>query len=345
MNNKKIDVAVIGATGIVGRNILQVLSENHDQFGNIYAIASSTSRGRKISFGEKTELDILSIEDFDFSQVKISIFAASSEISEKYVQKAIDSGSYVIDKSSAFRMNDDVPLIIPEVNGHLIEIIENKISKPFIIANPNCCVIPLAIALDPLNSAAKIKRVVVSTYQSVSGAGKDAMDELYNQTKSTYMLSDVESKIFEKPIAFNIIPKIDEFNEFGYSGEEDKIRNEIRKIFKNQFDLSVTSVRVPVFIGHSLSVNVEFEKNINAIEAEEILYECEGVTLVASESPNNYITPKEIVGEDLVYISRIRDDLSQKNTLNMWISCDNLRKGAATNGVQIMQLLSQNFIG
>ncbi|MDX1924195.1 MAG: aspartate-semialdehyde dehydrogenase, partial [Rickettsiaceae bacterium] len=249
------------------------------------------------------------------------------------IPKATEKGCVVIDKSSHYRLNGDVPLIVPEVNEHLIKL-DSKI-----ISSPNCCVIPLVVALSPLHIAAKIKRIVVSTYQSVSGAGKEGMDELYSQVKSTYMPDKLPPKKFEKQIAFNVIPKIDKFGPGGYTLEEEKIELETRKILGSEIKVTATCVRVPVFVGHCLSVNVEFENPISASEAAEILEESEGVVLSRNDSHSTYITPVEAAGQDFVYVSRLREDISAPNTLSAWISCDNIRKGAALNAVQIAETL------
>lgn len=334
---KGINVAVVGATGNVGRKIISILAERDFPINNIYALASDSSKGKKISFGEETILTIEPLNGFDFSKTNLVFSAVSSDVTNSYIKKAIDAGNIIIDKSSLYRMDPDVELIVPEVNEHLIASIPTK----KIIASPNCCVIPLVTALSPLHNASKIKRIIVSTYQSVSGAGKEYMDELYNQTKSSFMPDKSGPNKFEKQIAFNLIPKIDKFYDNGYTGEETKIAEETKKILGQNIGVSVTSVRVPVFIGHSLSVNVEFEKDLSPQEAEEILSESEGIALISMESDTKYVTPVEIAGEDLVYVSRIRKDYSQPNSLNLWIVADNLRKGAATNAVQIAEVIER----
>lgn len=332
---KNINVAVVGATGNVGRKIISVLAERNFPINKLYALASERSNGKKISFGDNDILTIESLNNFDFSKVDIVFSAVSSEVTKSYISRAIEKGAIIIDKSSLYRMDEEVPLIVPEVNEHLITSIPSK----KIVASPNCCVIPLVTALSPLNNASKIKRIVISTYQSVSGAGKDYMDELFNQTKSSFMPDKASPNKFERQIAFNIIPKIDKFLPDGNTGEEDKIVKETQKILGQDIGVSVTSVRVPVFIGHSLSVNVEFESDISPEEAEEILSESEGIALISMSGNTKYVTPVEIAGEDLVYVSRIRKDNSKQNSLNLWITGDNLRKGAATNAVQIGETL------
>lgn len=333
---KKYNIAIVGATGNVGRKIAQVLAEREFPVGNIYALASQKSEGKQISFGEDKILTVSALDKFDFKNADIVFSCVDSNIVKTFINKATGAGCIIIDKSSLFRMDPNVPLIVPEVNEHILI----NLAKGSVIASPNCCVIPLVVALSPLNNAAKIKRIVVSTYQSVSGAGKEYMDELYNQTKSTYMPEKMDPGKFERQIAFNLIPKIDEFLEDGYTAEEDKICRETQKILGSHINITTTSVRVPVFIGHSLSVNVEFESSITAEEAEEILSESDGIALVAQDGKTKYVTPIEVVSEDLVYVSRIRDDKSRPNTLNLWIVCDNLRKGAATNAVQIAEVVA-----
>jgi aspartate-semialdehyde dehydrogenase len=329
---KLFNVAVIGATGNVGRETLDILAERKFPVKNIFAIASSSSLGMEVSFGDAV-VKIIALETVDFSKIDIAFFSAGSEISKKYAQKASALGCIVIDKSSYFRLDPEIPLIVPEVN--LVELAKYKHNK--LIANPNCCTIPLVTALKPLDNAAKIERIIISTYQSTSGAGKEAMDELYHQTKSSYAFNESNSTIFPKPIAFNIIPQIGTFLEDGYTSEEQKIALEIEKIMGSHIKASITCVRVPVFVGHSMSVNVEFKQQLNAAEAAEILSESDGVKVALD---NQYLTPKEVVGDDLVHISRLRDDHSRKNTINMWICADNLRKGAALNAVQIAEFLT-----
>ncbi len=333
MQDKKINIAIVGATGNVGRKILEILKERSFPYGKVYALASRSSLGKKVSFGEDAVLSVEALENFDFSKTNLVFSCVSSSVTQSYYKNAIDAGAIIIDKSSLFRQDNEVPLIVPEVNSHLIsEIPESKI-----ISSPNCCVIPLVVALSPLHSAAKIKRIIISTYQSVSGAGKEYMDDLYNQTKSTFLFHEPVEGKFERKIAFNIIPKIDEFNSNGDSLEEEKICSETKKILGKEIEISATSVRVPVFIGHSLSVNIEFENPLDAKEAEEILAEAEGVVVLEQLGDMKYITPSEVVGDDNVYVSRIRNDHSRPHSLNLWIVSDNLRKGAATNAVQIAE--------
>ncbi len=333
--SKKLNIAVVGATGNVGLKILSVLKERNFPINEVHALASRNSLGKKVSFGEDDVITVKVLEDFDFKNIDIVFSCVDSEIIKTYAEKATKAGAVIIDKSSLFRLEADVPLIVPEVNMHLI----SDVPKGRIISSPNCCVTPLVTALSPLHNAAKIKRIIVSTYQSVSGAGKEYMDELYNQTKSTFLASKLRESKFERQIAFNIIPKIDEFNSDGDTLEEEKLCNETRKILGENIRISATCVRVPVFIGHALSVNVEFENEMSAVEAEEILAESEGIVLLERDSSMQYITPAECAGEDGVYVSRVRDDKSIPNSLNLWIVCDNLRKGAATNAVQIAEAM------
>lgn len=333
--DKKFNVAIIGATGNTGRKILSILDERDFPVGTVHALASRSSKGKQVSFGESKILTIGALDEFDFKNVDIVFSCVDAKILASFYEKATSQGAIIIDKSSMFRLDDDVPLVVPEVNEHLLF----ELPKRRIISSPNCCVIPLVTALAPLNAAAKIKRIIISTYQSVSGAGKEYMDELYNQTKSTYMADSVASAKFERQIAFNIIPKIDNFSDLGDTGEETKIILETQKILGKHIGVSVTCVRVPVFIGHSLSVNVEFEQGISPQEAEELLSEAESIAVFAQDGESKYITPVEVVGEDMVYVSRIRRDDSRANSLNLWVVADNLRKGAATNAVQIAEAI------
>ncbi|MDF2964830.1 MAG: aspartate-semialdehyde dehydrogenase [Rickettsiaceae bacterium] len=335
---KKFNIAVVGATGNVGREILNVLAEREFPIDNIYALASRDSIGKEVSFGEKT-LKISALDHFDFTKVDIVLSSAGSGVSEVFAPKAAEAGAVIIDNTSYFRMHKDVPLIVPEVNPNALK----DYKKTNIIANPNCCVIPLAVALKPLDNAAKIKRIVVSTYQSVSGAGKEAMDELYGQTKNMFLYNDIIPKAFGRQIAFNLIPQIGSFGEDNYTDEEHKIAGEMKKIMGDHVRVTATCVRVPVFVGHSLSVNVEFEKSLSANEAYELLSEAEGLRVLLPEQELNFITPVEVVGDDEVYVSRIREDHSQKNTLNMWLVSDNVRKGAALNAVQIAEMLINEY--
>lgn len=337
---KKYNIAVIGATGNVGRETLNILAERNFPINKIHAIASNNSIGRQVSYGEKI-LQISGLDNLDFEELDIAFFSAGSNISKEFVPKATTKNCIVIDKSSYFRLDDQVPLIVPEANLSTIKDFRTK----NILANPNCIAIPLAVALKPLDNEITIKRVVISTYQSVSGAGKAGMDELYDQTKSKYIFEEKSPKIFPKQIAFNLFPHIGDLNKDGYTSEESKIALELEKIMGNHFKTSVTSVRVPVFVGHSISVNIEFGSKVNANDVQEILQDADGIITVSHANKDlAYISPTEVVGEDAVYVSRIRDDLSTENAVNLWITCDNLRKGAALNSVQIAEELIKTYL-
>ena len=327
-------VAVVGATGNVGREMLNILEEVNFPVDEIHAVASRKSIGREVSYGDRT-LKCVDVETFDFSRIDVVLMSVSGAFSREWSPKIAAKGPYVIDNSSAWRMDPEVPLIVPEVNPEAADLARKK----GIIANPNCSTVQLVVALKPLHDAARIKRVVVSTYQSVSGAGKEGMDELWDQTKAIYMLGPTEPKKFPKQIAFNVIPFIGEFKDDGYTDEEQKMWNETHKMLDPSIKLTVTCVRVPVMVGHSESVNVEFETPLSEDEARDILREAPGVQVIDKRDDKGYITPKEAQGEFAVYVSRIREDHTQPNTLNMWVVSDNLRKGAALNAVQIAQLL------
>lgn len=333
------NVAVVGATGNVGREMLKVLEEREFPIGEIHAVASSRSVGKEVSFGDK-DLPVQSLDDFDFKGVDIVLMSAGGSIAEKAAPKAAAAGAVVIDNSSHFRMDPDVPLIVPEVNPDAID----GYTKKNIIANPNCSTIQMVVALKPLHDIAPIKRIVVSTYQSVSGAGNEAMDELFNQTRAIYMNAPLNSKNFMKQIAFNVIPQIDVFKEGGDTKEEWKMMVETQKIISDDIKVSATCVRVPVFIGHAEAVNVEFADKIDAKQARETLRKSEGVLVIDKlDEEDGFITPAEIAGDDNVFVSRIREDQSAENTLNMWVVADNLRKGAATNAVQVAELLAKKL--
>ncbi|MDC0864852.1 aspartate-semialdehyde dehydrogenase [Rickettsiaceae bacterium] len=331
--NKEYVVAVIGATGNVGRQVLTYLEDRNFPVKEMIAVASSNSVGKMVSFKDR-DIKVFQIKEIDFADIDIAFFCAGSSVSERYAKKAADQGCIVIDKSSFYRLDKDIPLVVPEVNVNSI-----KNFKKGIISNPNCCTIPLVTALKPLDNAAKIKRLVISTYQSVSGAGKDAMDELYSQTKAKFVFQQPEPKILPNQIAFNLFPHIGDFRKDGYTEEEYKIERELKKIIGDHISSTVTCVRLPVFVSHSMSVNVEFENHIDASEAEELLYEADGITVHNMENEMKYVTPVEAVENDDVYVSRIRDDMTRKNCINMWICTDNLRKGAALNAVQIAEEL------
>jgi aspartate-semialdehyde dehydrogenase len=327
-------VAVAGATGNVGREMLAILAERNFPADEVVALASRKSVGTECSFGDKT-LKVKALDHYDFSDTDICLMSAGGTVSKEWSPKIGAAGCVVIDNSSAWRMDPDVPLIVPEVNAAAV----TGFTKKNIIANPNCSTAQLVVALKPLHDAAKIKRVVVATYQSVSGAGKDAMDELFSQTKSVFTLDEVESKKFPKRIAFNCIPHIDVFMDDGYTKEEWKMVVETKKILDPKIKLVATCVRVPVFVGHSEAVNIEFENPISADEAREILRNAPGCLVIDKREPGGYVTPYECVGEDATYISRIREDATIDNGLEMWVVSDNLRKGAALNAVQIAECL------
>ena len=327
-------VAVAGATGNVGREMLAILAERNFPADEVVALASRRSVGTECSFGDKT-LKVKALEHYDFSDTDICLMSAGGTVSKEWSPKIGAAGCVVIDNSSAWRMDPDVPLVVPEVNAAAVA----GFTKKNIIANPNCSTAQLVVALKPLHDAAKIKRVVVATYQSVSGAGKDAMDELFSQTKSVFTLDEVESKKFPKRIAFNCIPHIDVFMDDGYTKEEWKMVVETKKILDPKIKLVATCVRVPVFVGHSEAVNIEFENPISADEAREILRNAPGCLVIDKREPGGYVTPYECVGEDATYISRIREDATIDNGLEMWVVSDNLRKGAALNAVQIAECL------
>jgi aspartate-semialdehyde dehydrogenase len=327
-------VAVVGATGNVGREMLSILDERRFPVSEVVALASSRSIGTDVSFGDKT-LKCKALENYDFRDTDICLMSAGGSVSKEWSPKIGAQGCVVIDNSSSWRYDADVPLIVPEVNADAI----TGFTKKNIIANPNCSTAQLVVALKPLHDAAKLTRVVVSTYQSVSGAGKDGMDELDRQTKALYSLGDVEVKKFTKRIAFNLIPHIDVFMEDGFTKEEWKMTAETKKILDPKIKLTATCVRVPVFISHSEAVNCEFERPISAEEAREILRAAPGVLVVDKRENGGYITPHEAAGEDATYVSRIREDITVENGLAFWCVSDNLRKGAALNAVQIAEVL------
>ena len=327
-------VAVVGATGNVGREMLSILSERGFPADEVVALASRRSQGTEVSFGDKT-LKVKPLDQYDFAGTDICLMSAGGEISKQWSPKIGATGCVVIDNSSAFRYDPDVPLIVPEVNADAV----SGFSKKNIIANPNCSTAQLVVALKPLHDHAKIKRIVVSTYQSVSGAGKEGMDELFKQSRAVFVADPVERKKFTKRIAFNVIPHIDVFMEDGSTKEEWKVMVETKKMLDPKIKVTCTAVRVPVFIGHSEAVNIEFENEITADEAREILRQAPGCLVVDKHEDGGYITPYESAGEDATYISRIREDQTLENGLNIWIVSDNLRKGAALNTVQIAELL------
>jgi aspartate-semialdehyde dehydrogenase len=327
-------VAVVGATGNVGREMLDILAERTFPADEVVAIASRRSHGVEASFGDKI-LKVKAIDNYDFSDVDICLMSAGGSVSKEWSPKIAAQGAVVIDNSSAWRQDPDVPLVVPEVNADAVA----GFRKKGIIANPNCSTAQMVVALKPLHDKAKIKRVVVSTYQSVSGAGKDAMDELFSQTKAVFTVGEVETKKFTKRIAFNVIPHIDVFMEDGFTKEEWKMVAETKKILDPKIKVVATCVRVPVFIGHSEAIAIEFENPITADEAMETLRNAPGCLVIDKHQDGGYITPYEAAGEDATYISRIRTDPTVDNGLVIWVVSDNLRKGAALNAVQIAEVL------
>jgi aspartate-semialdehyde dehydrogenase len=327
-------VAVVGATGNVGREMLAILAERSFPADEVIALASRRSLGTEVSYGDRT-LKCKALEHYDFSDVDICLMSAGSVVSKEWSPKIAAAGAVVIDNSSCWRYDADVPLVVPEVNADAVA----GFRKRGIIANPNCSTAQLVVALKPLHDKARIKRVVVATYQSVSGAGKEAMDELFAQTKAVFTMDEVESKKFPKRMAFNVIPHIDVFLDDGFTKEEWKMVVETKKILDPKIKLVATCVRVPVFIGHSEAVNIEFEEPITADEAREILRNAPGCIVIDKREAGGYATPYEAAGEDATYISRIREDATVENGLVLWCVSDNLRKGAALNAIQIAECL------
>ena len=327
-------VAIVGATGNVGREMLNILEERGFPADEVVALASRRSVGTEVSYGDRT-LKVKDLATYDFSDTDICLMSAGGTVSKEWSPKIGKQGCVVIDNSSAFRYDQDVPLVVPEVNPDAIE----SFARKNIIANPNCSTAQLVVALKPLHDRATIKRVVVATYQSVSGAGKEGMDELFTQTRAVFVADPIEAKKFTKRIAFNVIPHIDVFMEDGTTKEEWKMVAETKKILDPKIKLTATCVRVPVFIGHSEAVNIEFARPITADEAREILRDAPGCAVVDKRENGGYVTPLESAGEDATYISRIREDPTIDNGLNMWVVSDNLRKGAALNAIQIAELL------
>lgn len=328
-------IAVVGATGNVGKEILQTLSERSFPADDVVALASRNSVGKMVSYGEDETLKVQALDDFDFKNIDIVLSSPGAKVSAVFAPKAAAAGAVVIDNTSHFRMEPDVPLVVPEVNPHAVA----DYKKRNIIANPNCSTIQMVTALKPLHDLAKIKRIVVATYQSVSGAGKAGMDELFNQTRGIYMNAPIHPEKFTKQIAFNVIPQIDVFLDDGSTKEEWKMSVETRKILDPNIALTATCVRVPVFVGHAEAVNVEFHRSITVDEARAVLKKAPGISLVDYRQDEGYVTPAESAGEDPVYVSRIRKDHTVENGLSLWIVADNLRKGAALNAVQIAEKL------
>ena len=328
-------VAVVGATGNVGRELLQVLAERAFPVDEIVGLASGRSAGAEVSFGEDDIVKVQNLDTFDFKGTDIVLSSAGAKISAEFAPRAARAGAVVIDNTSHFRMDPDVPLVVPEVNAHAIA----GYTKKNIIANPNCSTIQMVVALKPLHDAAKITRIVVATYQSVSGAGKEAMDELFTQTRGIYVNDPMTREQFPKQIAFNVIPHIDVFMDDGSTKEEWKMMVETKKILDPAIKVTATCVRVPVFIGHAEAINVEFERPMTADKARQLLRKAPGVSVVDHRADEGYVTPAECAGEDAVFVSRIREDQTVENGLNLWVVSDNIRKGAALNAVQIAERL------
>ena len=334
-------VVVVGATGNVGREMLNVLAEREFPIEELAAVASSRSQGDEIEFGETGKmLKVKNIDHFDFTGWDIALFSAGSDVAKTYAPKAAAAGCVVIDNSSFYRMDPDVPLVVPEVNPEAIDDYKRKM----IIANPNCSTAQMVVVLKPLHDAAKIKRVVVATYQSVSGAGKQGMDELFEQSRNIFVGDSSEPVKFTKQIAFNVIPHIDSFLDDGSTKEEWKMVVETKKILDPRIKVTATCVRVPVFVGHSEAINLEFEDEISAEQAQDLLREAPGVMLVDKREDGGYVTPVECVGDGATFVSRVREDSTVENGLSLWCVSDNLRKGAALNAVQIAELLGRRHL-
>ncbi len=334
-------IVVVGATGNVGREMLNILAEREFPIDEIAAVASSRSQGTEVDFGDSGRmLKVHNIENFDFTGWDMALFAAGSGPTRIHAPRAAAAGCVVIDNSSLYRMDPDVPLVVPEVNPEAIDGYKAKM----IIANPNCSTAQLVVTLKPLHDFAKIKRVVVSTYQSVLGAGKDGMDELFEQSRNIFVGDRAEPRKFTKQIAFNVIPHIDDFLDDGYTKEEWKMVVETKKILDPKIKVTATCVRVPVFVGHSEAIHIEFENEISATQAQDILREAPGVMLVDKREDGGYVTPVECVGDYATYVSRVREDITVENGLALWCVSDNLRKGAALNAVQIAELLGRRHL-
>lgn len=337
---KTCKIALVGATGAVGAEVLKILAERNFPASEVVALASARSAGGEVSYGEDKVLKVQDLNKYDFNGTHICISAAGAKVSAEFAPRATAAGCVIIDKTSQFRMDPDIPLIIPEVNRAAMD----GYAKKNIISCPNCTTIQMLVALKPLHDLAKIKRIVVATYQAVSGAGKEAMDELFSQTRAIFVNDALKSEVFDKQIAFNCIPHIDDFLNNGSTKEEQKMVDETHKILDPNISVSATCVRVPAFICHSEAVNVEFENPITPGEARAAMQKAPGLTVVDRPSEGAFVTPVECVGEDDVFVSRIRKDPTVKNGLNMWIVGDNLRKGAALNSVQIAEILVKDYL-
>ena len=339
---REYNVAVAGATGAVGSEIIQILEQRNFPIDNLYLLASSKSKGKRLEFKEK-EIIVEDLSEFDFSKAHIGLFSPGGKISAEYAPKAANTGCIVIDNTSHFRMQKNIPLIVPEVNANTLEEFFQDEERTNIISNPNCSTIQMVVALKPLHEKSIINRVVVSTYQAVSGAGKTGMDELFNQTQNVYANQELKKEKFTKQIAFNAIPHIGAFLENGNTEEEQKMIDETKKILDEGIKVSATCVRTAVFIGHSEAINIEFDSPLDAKEAHDILSNSDGISVIDHRKDEGYVTPAEIAGEDKVYISRIRNDDSIDNGLSLWVVSDNLRKGAALNAVQIAETIIKDY--
>jgi aspartate-semialdehyde dehydrogenase len=333
-------VAVVGATGAVGREMLTTLAERGFPADEVVALASERSAGATVSFGDDGELKVHALAGFDFSGIDIVLSSPGAKVSAEHTPRAAAAGAVVIDNTSHFRMDPDVPLVVPEVNPEAIA----GYSRRNIIANPNCSTIQMLVAMNPLHALARIRRVVVATYQSASGGGKAGMDELFNQTRGIYVNEPVHPELFTKQIAFNVIPHIDQFLDDGSTKEEWKMVVETKKVLDPAIKVHATCVRVPVFVGHAEAINMEFENPIDVEEARAALRNQPGLTVVDLRADEGYVTPTEVVGEDPVFVSRIRSDPTVENGLSMWVVADNLRKGAALNAVQIAERLADEYL-
>tara|TARA_B100000686_G_scaffold332605_1_gene397553 strand:+ start:180 stop:1223 length:1044 start_codon:yes stop_codon:yes gene_type:complete len=340
--SQKYNLAVAGATGAVGNEIIQILEQRDFPIDNLYLLASSKSKGKKLEFREK-EIIVEDLAEFDFSKVHIGLFSPGGKISAEYAPKAAKAGCIVIDNTSHFRMKKNIPLIVPEVNAVVLDEFFQDENRTNIISNPNCSTIQMVVALKPLHEKSIINRVVVSTYQAVSGAGKTGMDELFIQTQNVYANKKLKKEKFTKQISFNAIPHIGSFLENGNTEEEQKMIDETKKILDEGIKVSATCVRTAVFIGHSEAINIEFDSPIDSKEAYEILSKSEGISVIDHREDEGYVTPVEVAGDDKVYISRIRNDSSVDNGLNIWVVADNLRKGAALNAVQIAEIIISKY--
>ena len=340
---QKYNIAVAGATGAVGTEIVQILEQRDFPIDNLYLLASTKSKGKKVEFKDK-EIVVEDLSEFDFSKAHIGLFSPGGKISAEYAPKAAKKGCIVIDNTSHFRMQQNIPLIVPEVNANALDEFFDDENRTNIISNPNCSTIQMVVALKPLHEKAIINRVVVSTYQAVSGAGKTGMDELFNQTQNVYANQELKKEKFTKQIAFNVIPHIDVFLDDGQTKEEWKMYNETKKILDENIELTATCVRVPVFVSHSLAVNLEFEKPYEEDQVREIFKSAPGLKMIDYRADEGYVTPVESAGLDPVYVSRIRRDPTIPNGLNFWCVSDNLRKGAALNTVQIAELLIKDYL-